>query len=57
MAISRKPLDVDNYSAAEGGNGSAIPGYYSRANLNDIINNFMSWIYRRWKDFAKGSKV
>lgn len=41
MAISRKPLDVDNYSAAEGGNGSAIPGYYSRVNLNDIINNFI----------------
>ena len=41
MAISRKPLDIDNYSAAEGGNGSAIPGYYSRVNLNDIINNFI----------------
>lgn len=41
MAISRKPLDVDNYSAAEGGTGSAIPGYYSRVNLNDIINNFI----------------
>jgi len=41
MAISRKPLDVDNYSALDGGNGTAIPGYYRRTNLNDIINNFM----------------
>ena len=41
MAISRKPLDVDNYSALDGGTGLAIPGYYSRTNLNDIINNFM----------------
>jgi hypothetical protein len=40
MAISRKPLDVDNYSALEGGTGTAIPGYYSRTHLNDIINNF-----------------
>ena len=38
MAISRKPLDVDNYSALDGGTGLAIPGYYSRVNLNDIIN-------------------
>ena len=41
MAISRKPLDVDNYSALDGGTGLAIPGYYRRTNLNDIINNFM----------------
>ena len=41
MAISRRPLDVDNYSALDGGTGLAIPGYYSRTNLNDIINNFM----------------
>ena len=41
MAVSRKPLDVDNYSALDGGTGTAIPGYYSRVNLNDIINNFM----------------
>ena len=41
MAISRKPLDVNNYSALDGGTGLAIPGYYSRTNLNDIINNFM----------------
>jgi len=41
MAISRKPLDVDNYSALEGGTGTAIPGYYSRVHLNDIINNFI----------------
>ena len=41
MAISRKPLDVDNYSALEGGTGTAVAGYYSRVNLNDIINNFM----------------
>ena len=41
MAISRKPLDVDNYSSQEGGTGTAIPGYYSRTHLNDIINNFM----------------
>ncbi len=41
MAISRKPLDVDNYSALDGGTGLAIPGYYSRINLNDIINNFI----------------
>ena len=41
MAISRKPLDVDNYSSEEGGTGSAIAGYYSRVHLNDIINNFM----------------
>ena len=41
MAISRKPLDVDNYSLAEGGTGTAIAGYYSRVHLNDIINNFM----------------
>jgi hypothetical protein len=41
MAISRKPLDVDNYSALDGGTGTAIPGYYSRVNLNDIINNFI----------------
>tara|TARA_B100001248_G_scaffold242011_1_gene209194 strand:+ start:1935 stop:2858 length:924 start_codon:yes stop_codon:yes gene_type:complete len=40
MAISRRPLDVDNYSALDGGTGLAIPGYYSRVNLNDIINNF-----------------
>jgi len=26
MAISRKPLDVDNYSALDGGNGLAVPG-------------------------------
>ena len=41
MAISRKPLDVDNYSALDGGNGLAVPGYYRRTNLNDIISNFM----------------
>ena len=41
MAISRKPLDVDNYSALDGGTGLAIPGYYRRTNLNDIINNFI----------------
>lgn len=41
MAISRKPLDVNNYSALDGGTGLAIPGYYRRTNLNDIINNFM----------------
>ena len=41
MAISRKPLDVDNYSALDGGNGTAVLGYYRRTNLNDIINNFM----------------
>jgi len=41
MAISRKPLDVDNYSSLEGGTGTAIPGYYSRVHLNDIINNFI----------------
>ena len=41
MAISRKPLDVDNYSALDGGTGLAIPGYYSRVHLNDIINNFI----------------
>ena len=41
MAISRRPLDVDNYSALDGGTGLAIPGYYSRVNLNDIINNFI----------------
>ena len=41
MAISRKPLDVDNYSSQEGGTGTAIAGYYSRVHLNDIINNFM----------------
>lgn len=41
MAISRRPLDVDNYSALEGGTGTAVPGYYSRVHLNDIINNFI----------------
>ena len=41
MAISRRPLDVDNYSALDGGNGLAVPGYYRRTNLNDIINNFI----------------
>ena len=41
MAISRRPLDVDNYSALDGGTGLAIPGYYSRVHLNDIINNFI----------------
>ena len=41
MAISRKPLDVDNYSALDGGTGLAVPGYYRRTNLNDIISNFM----------------
>ena len=41
MAISRKPLDVDNYSALDGGTGLAVPGYYRRTNLNDIINNFI----------------
>lgn len=41
MAISRKPLDVDNYSALDGGNGTDIPGSYRRTNINDIINNFM----------------
>jgi len=41
MAVSRRPLDVDNYSALDGGNGLAIPGYYRRTNLNDIINNFV----------------
>jgi len=40
MAISRRPLDVDNYSALDGGTGLAVPGYYRRTNLNDIINNF-----------------
>ena len=44
MAISRKPLDVDNYSALDGGTGLAVPGYYRRTNLNDVINNFI--IYR-----------
>ena len=41
MAISRSTLDVDNYSALDGGTGLAIPGYYSRVHLNDIINNFI----------------
>ena len=41
MAISRKPLDVDNYSDLDGGTGLSIPGYYRRTNLNDIINNFI----------------
>ena len=41
MAISRRPLDVDNYSALEGGTGTAVAGYYSRVHLNDIINNFI----------------
>ena len=41
MAISRKPLDVDNYSALDGGTGLAVPGYYRRTNVNDIINNFV----------------
>ena len=41
MAVSRRPLDVDNYSALDGGTGLAIPGYYRRTNLNDIINNFI----------------
>ena len=41
MAISRRPLDVDNYSALDGGTGLAIPGYYRRTNLNDVINNFI----------------
>ena len=41
MAISRKPLDVDNYSALDGGTGLAVPGYYRRTNLNDVINNFI----------------
>ena len=41
MALSRKPLDVDNYSALDGGTGLAIPGYYRRTNLNDIINSFI----------------
>ena len=41
MAISRRPLDVNNYSALDGGNGLAIPGYYRRTNLNDIINSFV----------------
>jgi len=41
MAISRKPLDVDNYSALDGGTGLEVPGYYRRTNLNDIINNFV----------------
>lgn len=41
MAISRRPLDVDNYSALDGGTGLAIPGYYSRVHLHDIINNFI----------------
>jgi len=41
MAISRRPLDVDNYSALDGGNGTEIPGSYRRTNINDIINNFM----------------
>ena len=41
MAISRKPLDVDNYSALDGGTGLSIPGYYRRTNLNNIINNFI----------------
>ena len=41
MAISRRPLDVDNYSALDGGTGLAIPGYYSRVHLNDLINNFI----------------
>ena len=41
MAISRKPLDVDNYSALDGGTGLEVPGYYRRTNLNEIINNFV----------------
>jgi len=41
MAVSRRPLDVNNYSALDGGTGLAIPGYYRRTNLNDIINNFI----------------
>jgi hypothetical protein len=41
MAVSRKPLDVDNYSALDGGTGLEVPGYYRRTNLDDIINNFM----------------
>ena len=41
MAISRRPLDVDNYSALDGGTGLAVPGYYRRTNLDDIINNFI----------------
>ena len=41
MAISRRPLDVDNYSALDGGNGTEIPGSYRRTNINDIISNFM----------------
>ena len=41
MAISRRPLDVDNYSALDGGNGTEIPGTYRRTNLNDLINNFL----------------
>jgi hypothetical protein len=41
MAISRRPLDVDNYSALDGGTGLEIPGSYRRTNINDIISNFM----------------
>ena len=39
MAISRRPLDVDNYSALDGGTGLEIPGSYRRTNINDIISN------------------
>jgi len=41
MAISRRPLDVDNYSALDGGTGLEIPGSYRRTNINDIISNFI----------------
>ena len=41
MAISRRPLDVDNYSALDGGTGLEIPGSYRRTNLNDIVSNFL----------------
>ena len=52
MAISRRPLDVDNYSALDGGNGLAVPGYYRRTNLNvqEIVeyqNSIFSFMIER----------
>lgn len=41
MAISRRPTDIENYASFEGREGTAVPGFYSRTNLNDIINNFI----------------
>ena len=35
MAVSRRPLDVDNYSALDGGTGLAIPGYFVVAYVGD----------------------